>query len=46
MRYFAQQYLLPGEQEQPEPEEEEEETVMDYHTALCGTGVSDSYIYA
>lgn len=47
LRYFAQQYLLPGEQEEPEPMEEEEESdVMDYQTAMCGTGVSSSYIYA
>lgn len=47
LRYFAQQYLLPGEQEEPEQEEEEEEdTAMDYQTAMCGTGISNSYIYA
>ena len=47
LRYFAQRYLLPGEQEEPELEEEEEEdTVMDYQTAMCGTGISNSYIYA
>lgn len=46
LRYFAQTYLLPGEQEEPEPEEEEEDNTMDYQTAMCGTGVSSSYIYA
>lgn len=47
LRYFAQQYLLPGEQEDPEQDEEEEEdTTMDYQTAMCGTGISISYIYA
>lgn len=47
LRYFAQQYLLPGEQEETEQEEEEEEdTAMDYQTAMCGTGISSSYIYA
>ena len=46
LRYFAQTYLLPGEQEEPEPEEEEDDAAMDYQTAMCGTGVSSSYIYA
>ena len=29
-----------------EVEEEEEDTAMDYQTAMCGTGISSSYIYA
>jgi len=46
LRYFAQTHLLPAEQEEPEQEEEEDDAAMDYQTAMCGTGVSSSYIYA
>ena len=45
LRYFAQTYVLPGAMKEEEEEEmEEEETVVDYQTALCGKGVSRSYI--
>ena len=46
LRYFAHTYVLPGEAITEEYEEEEESTAMDYHTAMCGTGVSRGYIYA
>lgn len=44
LRYFAQTYVLPAEIEFEVEEEEEEDRVMDYFTAMCGTGVSRSYI--
>jgi len=46
LRYFAQTYTLPADRETEEVEEEEDTGVMDYHTAMCGTGVSRSYILA
>lgn len=47
LRYFAQTYVLPGGiRENREEEEDEYETVKDYRTAMCGTGVSRSYIGA
>ena len=46
LRYFAQTYVLPGEKQEAEEEEEDFDTSMDYHTAMCGTGVSRGYIYA
>lgn len=44
LRYFAQTYVLPAEVQIEEEEEEEEGGTMDYFTAMCGTGVSRSYI--
>ena len=44
LRYFAQTYVLPAEQEVQQEEEEEEETT-DYHSYMCGTGVSNSYMF-
>ena len=47
LRYFAQTYVLPAEQETAEAEEEDDEDgVVDYFTEMCGTGVSQSYIHA
>lgn len=46
LRYFAHTYVLPGEREVLEEEDDEFETSMDYHTAMCGTGVTRGYIYA
>lgn len=46
LRYFAQTYVLPGEKKQEEEEVDEFDTTVDYHTAMCGTGVSHGYIYA
>jgi len=46
LRYFAHTYVLPGEKTEPEEEEDELDTAMDYHTAMCGTGVTKGYIYA
>ena len=44
LRYFAQTYVLPAEQEVQQVEEDDEETEMSYTTYMCGTGVSRSYI--
>ena len=44
LRYFAQTYVLPGEREREETEDDEEEGGMDYQTAMCGSGLSRSYI--
>lgn len=44
LRYFAQTYVLPAEQEIQQVEEDDEDTAMDYVTYMCGTGVSRSYI--
>lgn len=45
LRYFAQTYVLPAEiQTLEEEQEEEDEGSVDYQTAMCGTGVSASYI--
>lgn len=44
LRYFAQTYVLPAEQEVQQEEEDEEETT-DYHSYMCGTGVSQSYMF-
>lgn len=45
LRYFAQTYVIPGGIRDEKPEYEEEEDVrVNYHTAMCGTGVSMSYI--
>lgn len=47
LRYFAQTYVLPAEQETAETEEEDDEDgIVDYFTEMCGTGVSQSYIHA
>ena len=43
LRYFAQTYVLPAEQE-VQKEEEDEEEATDYHSYMCGTGVSQSYM--
>ena len=44
LRYFAQTYVLPAEQEVQQAEEEDDDIVMDYATYMCGTGESRSYI--
>lgn len=45
LRYYAQSYVLSAEKQVVEEEEEGEFFgIMDYHTAMCGTGVSKSYI--
>ena len=46
LRYFAHTYVLRGEKQEVEEEEENLDTSVDYHTAMCGTGVSRGYIYA
>jgi len=47
LRYFAQTYVLPAEQEKAEEEDEDDEDgTIDYFTEMCGTGVSLSYIRA
>ena len=46
LRYFAQTYVLPAERESIEPEYEEETGMIDYHTAMCGGKITNSYIHA
>lgn len=46
LRYFAQTYVLPAEIKEEEELEEEPGDLMDYQTAMCGSGVSRSYILA
>lgn len=48
LRYFSQTYVIAAEKEreQREQDEPEEDQVVDYHTMMCGTGVSRGYIYA
>ena len=44
LRYFAQTYVLPAEQEVQQVEEDDDEMEMTYETYMCGTGISRSYI--
>ena len=44
LRYFAQTYVLPAEQEVVQVEEDDDIFVEDYFHHMCGTGVSLSYI--
>ena len=48
LRYFSQTYVIAAEKEREkrEQDEPEEDRVVDYHTMMCGTGVSRGYIYA
>ena len=46
LRYFAQTYVLPAEQEVAVEEEEDEDIVEDYFHYMCGTGISASYVRA
>lgn len=46
LRYFAQTYVIPGEEILETEDEEIDESVMDYQTYLCGSGVSAGYIYS
>ena len=47
LRYFAQTYTMPGEQEVVQHEEEDdEEYEIDYRTEMCGRCVTRSYIMA
>jgi phage terminase large subunit len=46
LRYFAQTYVLPAEIPEDDEEEDDEDARQDYFTAMCGTGVSMSYIRA
>ena len=47
LRYFAQTYVLPAEREREEVEEEDDiDGTVDYQTAMCGSGLSRSYILA
>ena len=45
LRYFAQTYVLPAE-EQMEEEFEEESTGTDYYAEMCGGRVTGSYMHA
>lgn len=45
LRYFAQTYVLPAEREKEEPDEYDDlKDTVDYKTAMCGSGISRSYI--
>ena len=46
LRYFAQTYVLPAEALKQGVFEDDEPGEMDYQTAMCGTGVSRSYIFS
>ena len=46
LRYFAQTYVLPAEQEVVQEEEEDDDIVEDYFHYMCGTGISTSYVRA
>lgn len=46
LRYFAQTYVLPAEQEVLQEEEEDDDIVEDYFHYMCGTGISTSYVRA
>lgn len=47
LRYFAQQYVLPGQKETPKQElDDDEESAVDYRTEMCGRRITRSYIYA
>ena len=46
LRYFAQTYVLPAEQEVQVVEEDDDDDVEDYITYMCGRGVSAGYIRA
>lgn len=44
LRYFAQTYVLPADQQKEEQEEDDNGT--DYYTEMCGGKVTGSYMYA
>jgi phage terminase large subunit len=46
LRYFAQTYVLPAEPLRDDDFEEDTNGEMDYQTAMCGSGVSRSYVLA
>ncbi len=46
LRYFAQTYVLPAEQEVQVVEEDDDDDIEDYITYMCGRGVSAGYIRA
>ena len=46
LRYFAQTWVLPGNQLEAEEEEEDEGGVIDYRSAMCGGKITQSYIRA
>ena len=46
LRYFAQTYVLPAEVQTDDSDDDDDNSEMDYQTAMCGTGVSRSYLYA
>jgi phage terminase large subunit len=46
LRYFAQTYVLPAEQEVQGEEEDDDDITEDYFTYMCGRGVSAAYIRA
>ena len=46
LRYFAQTYVLPAEPLRDDDFEDDTNGEMDYQTAMCGSGVSRSYVLA
>lgn len=46
LRYFAQTYVLPAEQEVQATEEDDDDMREDYFTYMCGRGISFGYIHA
>ena len=46
LRYFAQTYVLPAEAQREDEWDDDEGSDMDYQTAMCGTGVSWSYMHS
>jgi phage terminase large subunit len=46
LRYFAQTYVLPAEAQQDDDFDDDASGERDYRTAMCGTGVNASYVFA
>lgn len=46
LRYYAQSYVLAAERIVVEEDDDEDDGLMDYHTAMCGSGITQSYIHS
>lgn len=46
LRYYAQSYVLSADKVRDEWEEEEDTAATDYKTAICGSGLSQSYVFS